>query len=268
MLAMPSLECPPEELHGQRGVMSLSKPFGRAHLVLAVVIALSLAGGWSGEAEAEDAPPASITLLAPGSRSTVTLKPRQNLTFRWDVKWPVAPTEKFMFTFQLATDPGFTRIGTTENHSCTPEQGASCWTSFTPSRVYEPYGQTWYWRVSIRGGSTSATGSFKVRLLRDTVRPRVRALTTTIFRGRIALFAARMADDRGELRFRATLSRGGRTVVAGSYPFTAMGWDRPFVFESEKPISRSLPAGKYSFCVQVWDHSGNTARHCAVSNVR
>jgi hypothetical protein len=249
--------------------MSLHKPFGRAQLALAVVVvALSLGAGWSGEAAAEEMP-ATITLLGPARGGTVTIKPRQYVTFRWAVAWPVAPTGTVTYKFELATDPGFTRIGTRETRSCTLEQGPSCWTSFTPNRVYDdPYGAKWYWRVSVLGGSTSAPGSFKVGLLRDTVKPRVRAMSKTIVRGQIAMFVARMSDDRGDLRFRATLSYHGRTVITGAYPtFTRMGWARPFVFESDKPLSRSEPAGTYTFCVQVWDRGGNTARDCAPTHV-
>ncbi len=247
--------------------MSSNKPFGRALLALAAVIALSLGTGWSGDAAAEE-PAATITLLGPASGGTVTIKPLQAVAFRWAVAWPVAPTGTVVFTWELATDPGFTRIASRENHACTLEQGPSCWTSFTPGRVYEPYGTKWYWRVSVIGGSTSATGSFKVNLLRDTVKPRVRAMSKTIVRGYVATFVARMADDRGDLRFRATLSYRGRTVITGAYPFTTMGWARPFVFESDKPLSKREPTGTYSFCVQVWDRGGNTARHCTGVLVR
>ncbi len=248
--------------------MSPNKPFGRAQLALAAVIALSLGAGWSGQAAAEQAP-ATIKLLGPPRGGVVTVKPRQNVTFRWEVAWPVAPTDTITYKFELATDPGFTRIGTRETRACTPAQGPSCWTSFTPNRVYDdPYGAMWYWRVSVVGGSTSVTGSFKVRLLRDTVKPRVRAMTKTIVRGYIATFVARMADDRGDLRFRATLSYRGRTVITGAYPFTAMSWDRPFVFESDRPLSTREPAGKYSLCVRVWDRGGNTAQHCTGILVR
>jgi hypothetical protein len=242
------------------------KPSGRAPLVLAGLAALSLALGWSGEAGADE-PSATIALLGPTSGSTVTIKPRQPITFRWDVKWSTAPTSSVLYTWELATDVGFTQIANTENHACTPQQGPSCWTSFTPNRVYEPYGKTWYWRIRT-GGTTSAVGSFKVKLLADTVRPRVQALSNTIFRGRVALFAARMADDRGEVRFRATLSRAGRVVLSGSYPYTALAWSRPYVFESREPLSRRLPTGTYAFCVRVWDRGGNTARHCTTSRVR
>ncbi len=241
--------------------------FARAQLALAIAAVLSLSGAWSGTAGAEDAP-ATFTLVGPTAGETVVIKPYGDITFRWKVGWPTAPTGTVIYKWQLATDPGFNQIASTENHACTPQQGAGCWTSFTPNRVYEPLGKTWYWRVAVAGGATSATGSFKVQLLRDTVRPRVRAMSTTLFRGRVALFTARMTDDRGEVRFRATLSRGGRTVLTGSYPFTALAWNRPYVFESRQALSRRLPAGAYSFCVQVWDHDGNTAKHCATSHVR
>ena len=141
-----------------------------------------------------------------------------------------------------------------------PARSYNCWTAVTPSRAYGA--QTFYWRVKF-GDVFSDASSFTVKIP-DRVKPKVRALSGSALRGKRARFAVRAADDRGEVRYRATLLwRGGYTVLARSFPFVRSAWAKPLRFCSAQPAPMQLRPGRYVFCVKAWDRAGNHARNCA-----
>jgi hypothetical protein len=230
---------------------------------LFVLCALTL-----GTAEPAAAAP-NITLLAPSNGSTVTIQPGQFITYRWLVNWPDAPSQGIVTTsWELSTDPSFAPGETvTDGQSC-PAQNYACWTSFAAPRAYgPPYGRTFFWRI-VFNGVPSAVGSFKVLLARDLVKPRVRAYGGSVRRGTTAHFMARVADDRGPVRFRASLEWRGLPVMARSFPFLHAVWTAPLDFWSARPLPRRMRPGRYQFCLTAWDQTGNRARSCAVYRIR
>ena len=238
-------------------------PSRLARLALTAVSCTALALGTAGSAEAAQ----TVVLLTPADVSAVTLKPGTNITYRWLVSWPDAPKKGTVaISWQLSSDPAFGtgQIAATEVHTC-PARSYNCWSAFTPSRVYES--KTYYWRVKF-GDVYSDVSSFTVKIP-DRVKPKVRALSGNARRGKRAQFAVRASDDRGEVRFRATLLwRGGYTVLARSFPFVRAVWAKPLTFRSARPLPASLRPGRYVFCVKVWDRAGNHARNCAPYRVR
>jgi len=243
--------------------MPPQRPLRLARLAVSAVMATALVLGTAGPAAA--AP--TVALLTPGDGSAITLKPNTYVTYRWLVSWPDAPKKGTVaISWQLSTDPGFGigKIVGAEAHTC-PVRSYNCWTEFTPSRAYGA--QTFYWRVKF-GNVYSDVGSFTV-VIPDRVSPRVRALGGSARRGRRAHFALRASDDRGEVRYRATLLwRGGYTVLARSFPFARADWAQPLRFSSARPLSRRLRPGRYLFCAKVWDRAGNHARNCAPYRIR
>jgi hypothetical protein len=231
---------------------------------LLVLIALTL-----GRAEPATAAP-QITLLSPSNGSTITLQPGKYITYSWLINWPDAPPQGIVTTYwELSTDPYFgpgQMIGT-EGQSCST-QNYRCWTTWTPPKAYgPPYGRTFFWRV-VFNGVTSAVGSFKVVLARDTTKPRVRAYGGSARRGTTAHFRARVSDDRGPVRYRATLEWRGLPVLARSFPFLHAVWSAPLDFWSARPLPRRMRPGRYQFCLTAWDQTGNRARSCAVYRIR
>jgi len=212
----------------------------------------------------------SVTLLAPSNGQTITLQPGQVITYKWQVSWPDAPPQGTVATYwELATDPSFSpgSIYGTDGNSCVLPNYA-CWTSYTAQKAYgPPWGRTFYWRITFNG-VTSAVGSFRVVLAPDLVKPRVRAYGGSARRGTVAHFKARAADDRGPVRYRATLEWRGLTVFGSSFPFANTIWSAPLSFYTKRPLPRRMPAGRYQFCITAWDQAANRARSCALYRVR
>jgi hypothetical protein len=50
--------------------------------------------------------------------------------------------------------------------------------------------------------------------------------------------------------------------------YVPVAWGTPLEFWSKKPLSRALPRGTYTFCVTVWDRTGNSAKSCAPYRIR
>jgi hypothetical protein len=238
-------------------------PSRLARLAVSAAACIALALGMAGSAAAAQ----TVVLLTPADASAVTLKPNTYVTYRWLVSWPDAPKKGTVTTsWQLSTDPGFGtgKIVGTEVHTC-PVRSYNCWTAFTPSRVYGS--QTFYWRVKF-GDVYSDVSSFKVKIP-DRIKPRVRALSGNARHGQRAHFALRAADDRGEVRYRATLLwRGGYTVLARSFPFVRTAWAKPLAFSSARRLPTRLRSGRYVFCAKAWDRAGNHARNCAPYRIR
>jgi hypothetical protein len=246
--------------------MPPDRPFRLARLVTFAVAVAVLA---LGSAEPAAAAP-TVKLLTPADGSTVLLKPGETITYRWLVIWPDAPKQGTVTTYwQLSSDRSFgsSQMVGIEGHSCSV-QDYGCWTTWTPAQAYgPPYGKTFYWRVKFNG-AVSAVGSFTVKLAPDLVRPRVRAYGGKARRGTTARFTARVADDRGAVRYRATLEWHGFPVLARSFPFGETAWTRPLGFWSKRRLPMSMRAGRYQFCVKAWDRAGNHARSCAPYRIR
>jgi hypothetical protein len=232
-------------------------------------LALAVAAFGLGSAEPASAAP-NITLLSPSNGQTMTIPPNASVTYRWLVNWPDAPpTGTVLIYWQLSSDPSFGpgQLLGNEARSC-PAQNYACWTSWAPPRAYgPPWGQTLFWRVSINN-VPSAVGSFRVMLARDLVKPRVKALGGTARRGTTARFNARVADNRGLVRFRASLEWRGLPVMARSFPLVQTYWSSPLGFYSARPLPRNMRPGRYQFCITAWDQTGNRARSCAVYRIR
>ena len=236
-------------------------PSHLARLAVTTVACVALSLGTAGSASAAQ----TVALLTPADGSAITLKPNTYVKYRWLVSWPEAPRKGTVaITWQLSTDPAFSTIVGTEVHMCAA-RSYNCWTAFTPSRAYGA--QTFYWRVKF-GDVFSDASSFTVKIP-DRVKPKVRALSGSAVRGKRARFAVRAADDRGDVRYRATLLwRGGYTVLARSFPFVRSAWAKPLRFSSVRPLTKQLRPGRYVFCVKAWDRAGNHARNCAPYRIR
>ena len=187
--------------------------------------------GEPGTAEPAEAAPI-VTLLSPANGATITVKRDAYITYRWQVSWPDAPPQGVITTYwELSTDPYFGpgQVVGTEGQSCSA-QNYACWTTWTPPRVYgPPWGNTSYWRV-VFNGVASPVGKFTVKLAPDLVKPRVRAYGGSARRGTTAHFMARVADDRGAVRYRAMLEWRGLPVLARSSPFLQAVWSAPLDF--------------------------------------
>ena len=179
------------------------------------------------------------------------------------VNWPDAPAQGNVTTYwEIATDPSFSPASMygTDGNSCTLPNYA-CWTSFAAQKAYgPPFGRTFYWRI-IFNGVTSAVGSFRVVLAPDLAKPRVKAYGGSARRGRVAHFMARAADDRGPVRYRATLEWRGLTVLGSSFPFSNTVWSAPVTFYSKRPLPKRMPAGRYQFCITAHPQVVAVATH-------
>ena len=238
-------------------------PSRLARLAVSAVSAVALTLGAAGSASA--AP--TVALLTPASGSAITLKPGTYVTYRWLPVWPDAPKKGTVaVSWQLSTDPGFGagQIAGTEIHTC-PARNYNCWTAATPARAYGA--QTYYWRVKL-GDVYSDVGSFTVKIP-DHAKPRVRAVSGNARRGKRAHFAVRAADDRGEVRYRATLLwRGGYTVLARSFPFVRDGLGQAARLLERPAPPDPAPPWSLPFCVKAWDRAGNHAKNCAPYRIR
>jgi hypothetical protein len=237
--------------------------------VILVTVVVAVAAFALGRAEPAAAAP-SVTLLAPSNGSTVTIKPGEFITYRWQVSWPDAPPQgSATIVWEVATDPSFGhgQIYGTDVQSC-PVPNYACWTSYAAPKAYgPPYGRTFYWRVLVNNVS-SAAGSFTVKLAPDLVKPRVRAYGGSARRGTRAHFMARVQDERGPVRYRASLEWRGIPVLARSFPFLHSVWTAELNFWSAQPLPRRMRPGRYQFCLTAWDKAGNRARSCALYRIR
>jgi hypothetical protein len=242
-----------------------------AFVVVGALVALvsSAAAG----AGASQAAGPEIALVTPVDGATVVNSAALGgVTFGWRIDWRDAPARgKVLLTVRAATDPGLTQNAAENTFSC-KVRSASCRSSFRANRLFAG---RYFWRVTMSGAAqaTSPTWSF-VGLRQggpagaDRRKPRVRALVGVAQRGQIAFFAARVSDDSGFARLRATLLRRGREVARASSPFRPVTWARRETLFSNRPLSRGLAAGAYSLCVTAWDRAGNAARGCAPYRVR
>jgi hypothetical protein len=240
----------------------------RLAVLTAAVAALTL-----GTAEPAAAAP-NVTLVAPANGSTVTIKPGEFVTYQWQISWPDVPPQGLASTnLELSTTPSFGpgQLYGSWGESCRLPNYA-CWTTFAAPKGYgppqgPPYGTTFYWRVVVNNVA-SAVGSFRVRLAPDVVKPRVRAYGGSARRGTRAHFMARVQDERGPVRYRATLEWRGIPVLGRMFPFLQTVWTAPLDFYSAQPLPRRMRPGRYQFCLTAWDQAANKARSCALYRIR
>ena len=272
----------------------------RAALALAAVAATTLALTPSSSAAGTP----TITLLAPANGATVQSDSGLFPTFRWHVDW--AQPEDTVVRFEVAADPAFTQNSSVDTRSCSAAD-VNCWTSFQPRRVFAPpYGSDWYWRVGLTTASGvvySATFRFHAVAPADSdhdsvpdyrdncprkynpdqrdsnrdgkgdacqpdrVKPRVKVQPGSAVRGHRAYFHARIADDRGKVRFTLTLTLG-RARLSVRFGWMETTWAYRLTFWTTGPFPRFMPAGVYRFCIRAWDPAGNQARSCSRYLVR
>ena len=262
----------------------------------AVVVAVA-----SAPSSAAAAPPA-ITLLTPANGATIVTSSAvpSYPTFSWRIDW--STPEGAMVVWQVAADPAFTRDASTESQYC-PATNANCWTSITPQRQWgPPAGSVWYWRVGVStaaGTVYSPTWSFTAQppadrdedgvpdardncpavanatqrdsnhdgrgdaCQPDRVKPRIHVFPGSARRGKHAYVTARVADDRGFVRVRVSLTFFGHTMYRGVFTWAQSRWDQPATFRTRSPLPMFLPRGAYQACATVRDKAGNRARSCA-----
>lgn len=222
-------------------------------LVLAVVALAASA--------ADAAPPAAVTLVAPGNGTLVEGAP----SFSWRID--AQTNGPVTVTHQVATDLAFTQDVTSTTRQCS---GGGCWTAFRPDRAYRG---RHYWRVSLSGAvnAVSPTWMFQgvaARLGLDRTRPRVLTYPGAGTRGRKAVFVARVADDRGEARMQVDLTYRNQLVFRTMTLLKRVRWSVKQHFDSRVALSRSLHPGPFRLCVTAWDRTGNRARSCARFSIR
>ena len=274
----------------------------RAALAATILAAALLLGPSSSAASAP-----TISLLAPANGATIDSSPTTTAfpSFSWRIDW--AAPEQTMVVWQVAADPGFTRDASSDTQFC-PATNVNCWTSVAPHRVWgPPYGSVWYWRVGVTtsaGTVYSPTWSFNAvapadrdrdgvpdasdncpavansaqhdanhdgkgdACQPDRVPPRVHVFPGSAQRGKRAYITARVADDRGFVRMRVTLSYLGRVMYRGVFTWPQARWDTPATFRTRSPLPRFLPRGRYQACVTASDKAGNSRRSCAPYLVR
>jgi Thrombospondin type 3 repeat len=288
---------------GIAGNVAAADLAGMARAVLAAVALAAALLVLSPASSAASAP--TITLLTPADGATVQSALGVYPTFTWHVDW--AEPEATIIRFETATDPAFTQNATVDTHFC-PATDVNCWTSVRPQAVYgPPLGTVWYWRVGLTtAGGTVYSATFHFTAVPppdrdhdgvldakdncpsrynpdqrdsnhdgkgdacqpDHVKPRVQVVPGSAVRGHRAFFHARMADDRGTVRFTLTLLYHGRLAFRGAFGWTATSWAYRYTFYTVQPVPRLLPAGAYLACLRVWDRAGNRAFACSRYRVR
>jgi hypothetical protein len=105
-----------------------------------------------------------------------------------------------------------------------------------------------------RGSTTSPSARL------DTA-PRLKAYGGLARRGFPVYFAYRLQDE-GRVTVRTTVRLGRRLARSGTLKHTAPYWERRYLWKP-RPISKSFPAGLYTYCVAVTDDAGHHKKSCA-----
>jgi Thrombospondin type 3 repeat len=271
-----------------------SRPAIRLALLLAAIAA---AAGWTNAARADEPAPA-VTLLAPadGAQVVVFAQMERFATLRFRVDFPGPPASDQVVYLDLAADPAFATGEGGAVLTCAAGR-QSCELAYTPRQAY-PAGQRRYWRVRV-GATASATWSFVAAAppdrdrdsvpdevdncpsrrnpkqedmeadgkgdacQPDRVKPRVKAYPGSARRGSPAAFRFRVHDNR-YVSVRATVRWRGQLALSGRMDkIAAPRWSYRATWWSSKPISRSWPAGAYTFCIAAVDGAGNRSESCA-----
>ena len=112
------------------------------------------------------------------------------------------------------------------------------------------------WSQGARGAGSSSA----IPLARLDAAPTVQAYTGLTRRGFPVYFAFRVQDD-GPVTVRATVRFKSRLALRGTLNRDAPSWETRDIWKP-KPISKALPAGRYTFCDVATDAAGNRARSC------
>jgi hypothetical protein len=218
------------------------------------------------------APEVTLVTPADGASALTSAALDSGPTLGWRIVWgDVPPGGVAVTTIRIATDEALTQNATENTFSCQARSGG-CRTHFKPNRLYSG---RYYWRVSLSGAINAASPTWSFVGIRqgggagaDKIKPRVRVLSGVAQRGQTAFFSARVGDDRGLVRLRATLTRGGHELARATAPFRPVTWERRQTLFSNRPLPRGLAAGAYRLCVTAWDRAGNSARGCAPYRLR
>jgi hypothetical protein len=218
---------------------------------------------------------ADVALLTPANGATIAHSGELGSapTFGWRIDWRDAPAGgSVVIVLRTASDPALTLNAVENTFSCRVRD-ANCTTSFRPNRVYAG---RYYWRVTVGGAVRAASETWSFTGIErgggttapDRAKPRVRALAGTAKRGQTAFFSAKVGDDSGVVRLRATLVRRGHEVARGAGAFRPVTWANKVTLYSRRPLARAIARGAYAFCVTAWDRAGHAARDCAPYTVR
>lgn len=112
------------------------------------------------------------------------------------------------------------------------------------------------WSQVARAQRGSSTGP----LARLDTAPRVKAYGGLARRGFPVYFAFRVQDD-GAVTVHATVRLKSRLARSGTLRRNTPNWDTRDIWKP-RPISRSFPAGLYTFCVVATDGAGHRAKSC------
>jgi hypothetical protein len=215
-----------------------------------------------------------VALLTPANGATVVQSGELGTapTLGWRIDWADAPAGgPVVVTLRIATDSRLAE-NVSENTFACRARDVNCRTSFKPNRIYQG---TYYWRVTVAGAVRAASETRSFTGVRqggtagpDRSKPRLRALAGVAQRGQTAFFSARADDDRGVLRLRAALMRGGREYARATATYRPVSWERRQTLYSNGPLPRGLRAGAYLLCVTAWDRAGNAARSCVPYRLR
>jgi hypothetical protein len=218
---------------------------------------------------------AEVALLTPVNGATIvhTGELGSAPTFGWRIDWRDAPAGgSVVIVLRTASDPALTLNAVENTFSCRVRD-ANCTTSFRPNRVYAG---RYYWRVTVVGAVRAASETWSFTGIErgggtttpDRAKPRVRALAGTAKRGQTAFFSAKVGDDSGVVRLRATLVRDGHEVARGAAAFRPVAWANKVTLYSRRPLARAIARGAYALCMTAWDRAGHAARDCAPYTVR
>jgi hypothetical protein len=244
-----------------------------------------------------------VTLLAPADGAQAVVFPGTGRlpTLRFRVDFPAPPVSDQSVFVDVAADPDFNRLDGGAVLTCVAGRQV-CELTHRLASALRPGERRW-WRVRA-ASATSVTWSFIAAAppdrdgdsvpdeldncpsrrnprqedmeadgkgdacQPDRVKPRVKAYAGSARRGSTAAFRFRVHDNRhvsvtATVRWRGRLALSGRMrrVAAPRWSYRATWW-------STKPISRSWPAGTYSFCVAAVDGAGNRSKSCAPYRIR
>jgi hypothetical protein len=216
----------------------------------------------------------TVALLAPGNGALLegAASTAASVTFTWRVDG--LPTNvaggNVTVTHRIGTDPTFTTGVTTTSQTC-PAQNVNCWASATPKRSYAV--GRYFWQVTLSGAvsATSPTWLFLAAAARpkpDRARPKVQAFAGSAKRGKRAFFVARVGDDHGEARMQVELLYRHQLVFRAMTLLRPVRWTVKQRFDSRVRLPRTMPPGRYRFCLTAWDRTGNHAASCARYTVR
>lgn len=104
-------------------------------------------------------------------------------------------------------------------------------------------------------------GSATSQFARADTALRVKAYGGLARRGFPVSFAFKVQGD-GAVKVRATVRLRSRLALSGTLRRNAPNWENRYLWKP-KPIRRSFPAGRYTYCVVATDGALHRAKSCA-----